>query len=254
MMKKKAIPHHALLLLALTASIHVSGITPVTRILRKSPSLVALDRQLRNEYRKTLEKAEEPMALILSERVWLKQIRDACTDEPCLQSVYEERLAWLRQVKRFSLITYTNPRLGISFEYQSNRRVEVDDQNDIQVVDKLNRSAYSQVLFIEMSKGNLVRVASRNGYFFRDEEDGNVWKASSRGIPPKTRFIRGNGWKGMLATVSGGINNPNGGESLGDYYAAAISNGRRGLTISGEPTTEFLHCLQSIQLLEPAKP
>lgn len=58
-----------------------------------SPQISKLDDELAEAYRTALASSSEPDAIKTAQRLWLKQIRNACQDEACLATVYQQRIA-----------------------------------------------------------------------------------------------------------------------------------------------------------------
>ncbi|MGZ2746914.1 lysozyme inhibitor LprI family protein [Burkholderia stagnalis] len=222
---------------ALSVSAHAAGIdcsaakTRTDRLICDDKALVSADSALASAYDATVDAAADPRAVIQSQRAWLRQ-RDACGDAACAAAAYQDRMAALKQVKQAGWKTYRDPALGISFEYLANRQVKkpcpvLGGDRCVAIV---GRGMINSDYFIafEIVDGALEPVAEKEAGFER-QENGKWMSTYGRGTPQEVERFSGPGWRGMRATITCGISDPETGfhAAGGDCYWAVLSNGKR---------------------------
>lgn len=71
--------------------------TMVEKLICGSNELAIADAQLATQFKATLANALDSKPLIAEQRNWIKTVRNACTDIPCLAAVYQARISQLSQ-------------------------------------------------------------------------------------------------------------------------------------------------------------
>lgn len=66
--------------------------TQAERLICTSPELAQADRTLQEVYGHALEAVSDKQYLKSNEIDWIREVRDACTDEPCLTAAYQHRI------------------------------------------------------------------------------------------------------------------------------------------------------------------
>ncbi|SMG11615.1 hypothetical protein SAMN06265784_101497 [Paraburkholderia susongensis] len=208
-----------------------SANTRTDRLICGNDALVSADSSLAAAYDHAVDMAEDQDAVIRSQHAWLRQ-RNACSDVACIASAYRERIDALKRVKHASWTTYSNPALGISFEYLANRKVKtpcpvLGGDHCVAIV---GRNMWNSDYFIafEIFDGTLEATAEDQAVFDRDE-DGKWITNAGPGPNVKAESFSGPGWKGLRATIVCGINDPATGfhAVAGNCYWAVLSNGKR---------------------------
>ncbi|KVP71221.1 hypothetical protein WL40_15850 [Burkholderia ubonensis] len=223
--------------MSFTLSAHAAGIdcsaakTRTDRLICGDKALVSAGSALASAYDATVDAAADPRAVILSQRAWLKQ-RDACGDAACVAAAYRDRAAALKQVKPAGWKTYRDPALGISFEYLANRQVKkpcpaLGGDRCVAIVGR-NMTNSNYFIAFEIVDGALEPVAEKEAGFER-QDDGKWMSTFGRGTPQEVERFTGPGWRGMRATITCGISDPETGfhAAGGECYWAVLSNGKR---------------------------
>ncbi|KVV00618.1 lysozyme inhibitor LprI family protein [Burkholderia ubonensis] len=218
-------------------SAHAAGIdcsaakTHTDRLICGDKALVSADGALASAYDATVDAAADPRAVIVSQRAWLTQ-RDACGDAACVAAAYRDRAAALKQVKPAGWKTYRDPALGISFEYLANRQVKkpcpvLGGDRCVAIVGR-NMTNSNYFIAFEIVDGALEPVAEQEAGFER-QDDGKWMSTFGRGTPQEVERFTGPGWRGMRATITCGISDPETGfhAAGGECYWAVLSNGKR---------------------------
>jgi uncharacterized protein len=243
--QESRVPHLRVVAVALSlASLnaaHAGGIncakakSRVERLICGSKELVAADAALSDVYRETVDAAADGDKVVQSQRAWLKQ-RDACADAKCLAETYQSRTDALKQVPRAEWATYSDPALGISFEYLANRKVVKPcpvrgGEGCVALVGRDMKKGEYLIAF-ELKDGELESVASEEAGFER-QEDGTWMTTYGRGDPQKVERFAGTGWKGMRATISCGVDGGGTGfhAVAGDCFWAVMGNGKRAVVV-----------------------
>jgi uncharacterized protein len=229
--------------LGLTLSAHAASFdcsaakARVDRAICADRTLDKLDGDLGTAYQKTLDLAADQPDLLFSQREWLTE-RNKCADNRCLAQRYRERLAALQQVKPAGWKTWHDAKLGFSFEYLANRQVKtcsVDGSR--QCVQLVGRNMGSSDFLISFKRvdGPFEKVANDEAGFEKNDE--GKWVTSyGPGVPTDVERFSGNGWRGMRATISCGIQDAETGfhAAGGDCFWAVVNNGRYSVVASTE--------------------
>ncbi|MCA3789890.1 lysozyme inhibitor LprI family protein [Burkholderia sp.] len=223
--------------IGLSLSAHADSIdcsrakTRTDRLICSDKALVSADSTLSNAYYDAIGIAADQQALIRSQRAWLAQ-RDACADAACIATAYRDRTAALKQVKHAGWKTYRDPALGISFDYLANRQVkkpcpEGGGDHCVAIVGRNMTYSISFISF-EIVDGALEPVAEKEAGFVK-QDDGKWVTSYGPGIPQDVERFSGPGWRGMRATITCGISDPETGfhAAGGECYWAVLSNGKR---------------------------
>src|SRR5688572_19765999 len=86
--------------------------TSVEKTICASKTLSSLDEQLAKAYKSALLVSDRPNVVKSRQKKWLRNIRDKCRDEICLQSAYEHRLAQLAATQQAARKTFRDTTLG----------------------------------------------------------------------------------------------------------------------------------------------
>ncbi|HGL6717929.1 lysozyme inhibitor LprI family protein [Burkholderia contaminans] len=223
--------------IGLSLSAHADSIdcsrakTRTERLICSDKALVSADSALASAYYGAIDMAADQQAVVRSQRAWLAQ-RDACADAACIATAYRDRQAALKQVKHAGWETYRDPALGISFEYLGNRQIkkpcpEIGGERCVAVVGR-NMTNSSYFIAFEIVDGALEPVAEKKAGFER-QDDGKWMSTYGRGTPQEVERFSGAGWRGMRATITCGISDPETGfhAAGGECYWAVLSNGKR---------------------------
>ncbi|MEN9796628.1 MAG: hypothetical protein RL653_324 [Pseudomonadota bacterium] len=221
---------------------HAAGIqckkarAPAEKLICSSRELLAADDALARMYKETLDAAESPDEVVTSQKAWLKS-RDACRDAACVASAYRSRDEALQQFKRAEWITYSDPALGISFEHLSNRQVKkpcpsIGGEQCVALVARGMKKDEYLVAF-EITSGTLEDVAADKAGF--EKQDNGRWMTTAgRFEAQPVEHFHGTGWKGMRATVTCGISDPQTGfhAAAGECFWAVMGNGKRAAVVN----------------------
>ncbi|GAB3627275.1 Lipoprotein LprI [Pandoraea terrae] len=223
------------ILMVLALSAHAASFncslakTPVERMICSDKTLNALDADLGAAYHDTLDRAADQPTVMASQRAWVKE-RNRCADRSCLAQRYRERLAALKKVKQAGWKTWHDPKLGFSFDYLENRRAKTCGTGErhpcVRLVGRdMGNSDY--LINFTRVEGPLEEVAGNEAGFL-ENEDGKWVTTYGRGVPVDVEHFSRNGWNGMRATISCGIDDPETGFHAmgGDCFWAVLSNGR----------------------------
>lgn len=217
---------------------------PAERSICADKALSALDDQLDAAYRAAMAEAVDPPALARGQWVWLGQ-RDRCSDAACLQRAYRERIAAIGAVPRAGWATYSDPRLGIAFDYLANRRVAPCPSSSgpacvMLVAPGMRRGDY--LIEFKLVKGPLEAVARSEAGF--EPQDGRWMTTFGRFDPVAVERFAGPGWSGMRATLTCGVDDANGFHAAaGSCLWVVVSNGQRAVVadteglVGGDPAT-----------------
>lgn len=191
-------------------------------------ALGQLDEEMRNTYRSTLEQAANPDKLIQSQRNWIKE-RNKCHNVACVTQSYSDRLTAIKKVKPAGWKTYTDRDLGISFKYLENLQVrkpcpQRSDERCVALVSR-DMGISDYIIAFSVMTGSLEKIARKEALF--ELENGKWLTTAGPGIPAEVTTFYGSGWKGMRATQSCGVFDPETGRHLGECFVAVISNGKR---------------------------
>ncbi|MGS0893901.1 lysozyme inhibitor LprI family protein [Burkholderia stagnalis] len=230
--------------LCLSLSAHADGIdcthakTRTDRLICGDKALVSADGALAVDYDRTIDAAADQPAVIRSQREWLRR-RDACGDAACVAAAYRDRAAALKQVKRAGWKTYRDPALGIAFEYLANRQVKkpcpaLGDERCVAIVGR-NMTYSDYFIAFEIVDGALEPVAEKEAGFVR-QDDGKWMTTNGPGVPQEVERFSGAGWRGMHATITCGISDPETGfhAAGGECYWAVLSDGKRAAVANTE--------------------
>ncbi|WP_446904139.1 lysozyme inhibitor LprI family protein [Burkholderia sp. YIM B11467] len=227
----------ALAALGLSLSAHADSIdctrakTRTDHLICGDKALVSADSTLSSAYYDAIGIAADQPAVIRSQRVWLAQ-RDACADAACLATAYRDRTAALKQVTHAGWKTYRDPALGISFEYLANRQVKkpcpaIGGDRCVAIVGR-NMTYSNYFIAFEIVDGALEPVAEKEAGFEK-QDDGKWMTTYGRSAAQEVERFSGPGWRGMRATITCGISDPETGfhAAGGECYWAVLSNGKR---------------------------
>ncbi|WP_193100063.1 lysozyme inhibitor LprI family protein [Burkholderia sp. Z1] len=227
----------ALAALSLSLSAHADSIdctrakTRTDHLICGDKALVSADSTLSSAYYDAIGIAADQPAVIRSQRAWLAQ-RDACADTACLATSYRDRTAALKQVKHAGWKTYRDPALGISFEYLANRQVKkpcpaIGGDRCVAIVGR-NMTYSNYFIAFEIVDGALEPVAEKEAGFEK-QDDGKWMTTYGRSAAQEVERFSGAGWRGMRATITCGISDPETGfhAAGGECYWAVLSNGTR---------------------------
>lgn len=201
---------------------------PVEHAICADKVVSGLDDQLDAAYREAMPAAADQAGLARAQRTWLAE-RDRCADAACLARAYRQRIAEIAQVPRAGWTTYSNPALGIAFDYLANRRVVKctvgHGPNCVMLVSRgLGISDY--LIAFKVVKGPLEAVAKSEAGF--ELQDGKWVTTFGPSEPVPVERFSGKGWTGMRATITCGISDANGFHAgAGDCFWAVISDGAR---------------------------
>ena len=241
--------------------------TRAERLICASPRAAQLDVQLQREYEAIYAAAADPAGLQRAQKAWLGG-RDKCADATCIETQYAQRIDALKAVPRAQWQVYRNERMGISFEYLGNRRVEGCDQRDgkgksaakggaglpancVKIVgNRMGNSDY--LMAFVLYQGPLEKVAQDEAGF--DKQDGEWVTTYGPGRSKVERFA-GRGWRGMQATISCGISDRETGfhAAGGDCYWGVMSDGTRTIVADTEgilgTDEDTMRSVRSLQFL-----
>ena len=205
--------------------------TSVEKTICASQTLSRLDEQLAKAYESVLVLSDHPDVVKSQQRAWLRNIRNKCQDEPCLQSAYEHRLAQLAATPQAAWKTFRDTTLGIEFSYPRNRKVQVGcrrSKSCIALIGKpMPNSEY--LIAFEVFDGDLETIAAEQAVF---EKHNNVWIAKGRSGEHAVVPLAGRGWQGLTSTVDCGIADRKGFHAgAGECLWVVLSNGRRSVVV-----------------------
>lgn len=209
--------------------------TRVERLICGDEALKARDEGLADDYRLTLDVAADPDALVRSQRAWLRS-RDGCPDARCVAQAYDDRSVALDNAERAEFATYRNARLGVSFEYMANRRVQpcpdiYDREQCVMIRGRFGGRPDEQLMTFQAFDGPLEQVAENEAGF--EPRDGGWFTTYGRSQPKAVERFQGPGWTGMQATITCGISDETGFHAAGgECYWGVVSDGRRSILIT----------------------
>jgi uncharacterized protein len=205
--------------------------TSVEKAICASKTLSRLDEQLAKAYESVLLLSDHPDVVKSRQKEWLRNIRNKCQDEPCIQSAYERRLAQLAATKQAEWKTFRDTNLGIEFSYPSNRKVQAGcrrSKSCIALIGKpMPNSEY--LIAFEVFDGDLERIATEQAVF---EKHNNGWIAKGRFAEHAVVPLAGHGWQGLKSTMDCGISDRQGFHAgAGECLWVVLSNGRRSVVV-----------------------
>ncbi|WP_169741243.1 lysozyme inhibitor LprI family protein [Andreprevotia chitinilytica] len=203
--------------------------TKVEHLICNDKALGELDVSLSGMYHYRLDSAADQDGLVQAQRDWLTQ-RNRCADAACLTQSYNDRMAALLRTPRAGFKTYRNEELGISFEYLGNRQVKPCPKDfGPRCVAVLGRgmTGSNYLIAFNVEDGPLEKVATDKAGF--ELQNGKWMTTNGPGEPQEVERFSGNGWKGMRATISCGVSDPETGYHAagGECYWAVLSDGKR---------------------------
>ncbi|MEK6422543.1 MAG: lysozyme inhibitor LprI family protein [Burkholderia gladioli] len=229
--------------------------TGVERSICRQPVLDDLDSQLDTAYRQTLAHAADPAAVSRSQRAWLAE-RNRCGDAGCIELAYRGRLGALAAVEWAKWRRYSNPALGIAFDYPSNRKpvTPCPGTGQKHCVALVGQGMVNSDYFVELNvvSGTLEDVAQREA-LFKQGDDGKWVTSAGPGLPADVKRFAGRGWQGMRATQTCGLSDPETGfhAGAGECLWAVLSNGTQavvadtqGIVGNDDDTARVLGSLQ----------
>lgn len=228
--------------------------TSVEKTICASQTLSRSDEQLAKAYESVLVLSDHPEIVKSQQKEWLRHIRDACQDEPCLQSAYEHRLTQLAATPQAQWKTFSDTTLGIEFSYPSNREVQVGcrrSKSCIALIGKpMPNSEY--LIAFEVFDGDLEKIAAEQAVF---EKHNSGWIAKGRSGEHAVAPLAGRGWQGLTSTVNCGIADRQGFHAgAGECLWVVLSNGRRSVVVDTQGIVGndaiSMRSIQSIQFTE----
>ena len=212
-----------------------SAKTKVEHLVCDHAELGHLDDQMGRNFETTLSEAADQSSLLQTQRAWINTL-NRCTDVACLAQSYSDRLAALNNVKPAGWKTYSDPDLGVSFEYLGNREVKKPcprrfDQRCVALVGR-NMGISDYIIAFEVANGTLEKVATDQGGFALD--DGKWVAVGGPGVAEEVETFSGRGWKGMRITRACEVFDPESGPHTGGCFNAVISNGTRAVVVDTE--------------------
>lgn len=230
--------HAGALLIALAAAASAHGASfncqaahsPVEHRICDDAALSQLDTQLNDAYHAALAQAADAGTLAREQRAWLAT-RNRCADAACLDQAYHARLAALQAVKPAEWRRYSNPALGIAFDYPSNRRpvTPCPGTGGKRCVALVGAGMANSDYLVEFNvvDGALEAVAQQEAGFVRNDA-GKLMTSFGRGDPVEVERFAGTGWQGMRATVACGVSDPDTGfhAVAGQCFWAVVGDGR----------------------------
>jgi uncharacterized protein len=205
--------------------------TSVEKTICASKTLSSLDEQLSNAYESVLLLSDHPDVVKSHQKKWLRNIRNKCRDEPCLQSAYEHRLAQLAATPQAAWKTFRDINLGIEFSYPSNRKVQVGCRRSKSCIALMGKPMPNSeyLMAFEVFDGDLETIAAEKAVF---EKHNNGWIAKGRSAKHAVVALSGPGWKGFKSTVDCGISDRQGFHAgAGECLWVVLSNGRRSVVV-----------------------
>jgi uncharacterized protein len=208
--------------------------TKVEHLICDDKTISDLDTSLDNLYRSTLDTAQDPKAVVAAQKDWVRQ-RNRCADASCVGDAYRNRMAALAKVPTAGWKTYSDARLGISFEYLGNRRVKpcavsAHGQRCVMLLSRdMPNSDY--LMAFDVVDGSLERVAEDTACMA--EKDGKWVTSCGMGSGEAVERFSGPGWKGMKAIIPCGISDKETGfhAAAGDCLWAVVSNDKRSVVV-----------------------
>jgi uncharacterized protein len=228
--------------------------TSVEKTICASKTLSRLDEQLGKAYESVLALSDHPDVVKSHQKEWLRNIRDKCQDEPCLQSAYEHRLAQLAATEQAAWKTFRDTTLGIEFAYPSNRKVQVGCRRSKRCIALIGKPMPNSEYLIafEVFDGDLEKIAAEQAVF---EKHNNVWIAKGRSGEHAVVPLAGHGWQGLKSTVDCGISDRKGFHAgAGECLWVVLSNGSRSVVVDTQGIVgndeASMRSIQSIRFTE----
>ena len=226
----------------------------IEKTICSDPALSQLDEELSNAYRNALDSANHPKSVITMQKTWIAKIRSTCTTTQCLENVYKKQITELNAVEKYSWKLFHDEKIGIEFEYPSNRTVKVNyHKNNISIIGDLIQSSVYIINF-EIHAGNFEKTVTESSMF--QKVDG-VWYAGiGPGVSPPAESITGNGWQGIKTIITCGVPDKKTGFHAGGAGClwAIISNGKRSIVADTQGQVGMdentLKTLMSIKFLQ----
>ncbi|MGC2963089.1 hypothetical protein C8K18_13126 [Paraburkholderia sp. GV068] len=210
----------------------------VERIICTDEVLNGLDFRLAVAYIKAMDRAADQDGLLHSQREWVRS-RDGCNDAACLKKAYHDRLAALENVQPAGFVRFEDKDAGVAFDYLANRRVKKtcaanSHECEFSLV-RRNMGSSDYIVPFALVTGTLEQVAG-DGAGFEQDDDGKWVTSFGPGVPQEVQRFHGHGWKGMRATISCGVSDPETGfhAAGGNCFGAVMSNGKRAVVVDTE--------------------
>jgi Uncharacterized protein conserved in bacteria, putative lipoprotein len=228
--------------------------TSVEKIICSNERLSHLDEQLAKAYESVLLLSDRPAAVKSQQKAWLRNIRDKCQYETCLQSAYEHRLAQLTATPQAAWKTYRDANLGIEFSYPSNRKVKAGCRRSKRCIALIGKSMPNSeyLLAFEVFDGDLETIAAEQTIFKKHD---SAWIAKGRSGEHAVMSLEGHGWQGLKATVDCGVSDRQGFHAgAGECLWVVLSNGRRSVVVDTQGIVgndeASMRSIQSIRFTE----
>ncbi|WP_322044192.1 lysozyme inhibitor LprI family protein [Paraburkholderia sp. J67] len=227
--------------------------TRIEHLICDHPELGRLDDELGNVFQTALGEAADPSSLVQSQREWIKT-RNRCIDVECLENIYSKQIASIKNVKHAQWKTYSDPDLGISFEYPGNRWIKKPCRpysgNRCVALAGRNMGTSDYIIAFEVVAGTLAKVATDEAGFSLEE---GKWVVSGDATAEVESFD-GPGWKGMRAASACEVFDPESGPHTGFCINAVISNGKRAVVTNTEGSigddADTARSIESIRFLK----
>lgn len=84
--------------------------TKIEKMICRDAELSKFDDDLALAYQHTLDQSDDKQKVIIEQRLWLKNIRNACKDESCLKQSYQSRIS--QEGNTFTEKCTTTPKLA----------------------------------------------------------------------------------------------------------------------------------------------
>jgi uncharacterized protein len=240
---------------AIGASLNCSKAgTSVEKTICASKTLSRLDEQLAKAYESVLVLSDHPDRVKSHQKKWLRNVRDTCQNETCLQNAYEHRLAQLAATPQAAWNTFRDAKLGIEFSYPRNRKVKVGCRRSKRCIALIGKPMPNSeyLMAFEVFDGDLEKIAAEKAVF---EKHDSAWIAKGRSGEHAVVPLVGRGWQGLKATVDCGISDRQGFHAgAGECLWVVLSNGRRSVVMDTQGIVgndaASMRSIQSIQFTE----
>lgn len=228
----------------------------VEHLICATPALRTADEQMFDAFNAAMDIAADQPKVRRDQRAWLKQ-RDACASAACVSAAYQARAAVLKQTPRAGWKTYSNPALGITFQYFGNRTIApCADETYPNCVTMMGWWYGQTIPFMDIRAvpGPLDKVAEDEAGFVMQE--GKLVTSFGMGMPQPVERFTAPGLTGLRATIACGVTDENGPHAAaGDCQWTVVSDGRRSILIVTEGRAgldaESQRSLSTLRFLRP---
>jgi uncharacterized protein YecT (DUF1311 family) len=210
--------------------------TASERMICADKGLMDLDEQLGTAYSDALGLVADPPGLIRTQHAWLAQ-RDKCRAAACMALAYRGRIAAIARLPRAAWATYSNPRLGLAFEYLANRRIAPCEgvPRCVTVSGRLFDAKLEELVRFQAATGSLEHAAIESNSFERI--DGKWMTTATRFGPVEAESFRGKGWTGLKVGITCGVDDEETGYHAagGECLDAVLSDGSHAIIVNIAP-------------------